>query len=277
MKRLYPILCLSALAFTVYLTNQTLDKHRTPERALQETLYLPDGKVLKMVSLGYTSLLADILWIKSVIYYGKNSLDEDNPFYYFIKQNNIDTDILQQDRAVKINTNELQHEYGIDFSQDIKLARHHIKDRDFQVANFLYPLLQRVAELEPHFLSTYEFGGLVVLKQTGAVHHASRLLNYGLQMNPDKWELPFQLGYIELFYNGNNESAIRWLSQAIALPDAPGFVSHLYQSFMENQKKPALYINYLKGLYKSTTNEKVRNNILELLENLDSIGSIDKY
>ena len=99
--------------------------------------------------------------------------------------------------------------------------------------------------MEPHFLAVYEFGGLVVLKQTGAVREATQLLNYGYRMNPDHWEIPFHLGYIELFYNGKDKAAMKWLSQAITLPDTPSFVSHLYGSFLESGKSPDIYIKII--------------------------------
>ena len=48
-------------------TQSRLDVYRTPEKALEEMVYLPDGKVLKWASLGYRNVLADSLWIKSVL------------------------------------------------------------------------------------------------------------------------------------------------------------------------------------------------------------------
>lgn len=39
-------------------------------RPLVEINYLPSGKLLRIASLGYDSLVADLLWVKSVIYFG---------------------------------------------------------------------------------------------------------------------------------------------------------------------------------------------------------------
>jgi tetratricopeptide (TPR) repeat protein len=43
---------------------------RGSEATLQEILYLPSGRILKRMSLGYSSLLADIYWTRAVQYFG---------------------------------------------------------------------------------------------------------------------------------------------------------------------------------------------------------------
>ena len=275
MKCILKIICLTILVIAVPVSNHALDEHRTPERALQETFYLPDGEVLRSVSLGYTSLLADILWIKSILYYGKNTLDDDNPFHHIIARNHQDASSAGDDYSVSnAVAAPAAHASEYDFSRDSRLSLHHQRHDDSDVARFLFPLLRRVAELEPHFLAIYEFGGLVVLKQTGAVREAIDLLQYGRRMNPASWQVPFHLGYIELFYNGNNAEAMKYLSQAMILPDTPPFVSHLYYSFMQKRSDTEIYYDYLKGLYETAGNEEVRKSILGVLAALDKRGAV---
>src|SRR5215831_927470 len=43
---------------------------RGKEATLEEVLYVPSGKALKRISLGYSSLLADIYWTRAVQYFG---------------------------------------------------------------------------------------------------------------------------------------------------------------------------------------------------------------
>src|SRR6266567_2037278 len=47
-----------------------IDAVRGKEAALEEVLYLPSGKTVKHLSLGYSSLLADIYWTRAVQYFG---------------------------------------------------------------------------------------------------------------------------------------------------------------------------------------------------------------
>ena len=61
---------LAALLATSVLCLRQAQAERGREATLQEVLYLPSGKVLKRLSLGYSSLLADIYWTRAVQYFG---------------------------------------------------------------------------------------------------------------------------------------------------------------------------------------------------------------
>jgi hypothetical protein len=45
-----------------------------PQAALDEILYLPSGKTVKRLSLGYSSLMADIYWTRAVQYFGAHHI-----------------------------------------------------------------------------------------------------------------------------------------------------------------------------------------------------------
>src|SRR5262249_56552005 len=51
-------------------TQHKVESLRGKEATLEEVLYLPSGKVLKRLSLGYSGLLADIYWTRAVQYFG---------------------------------------------------------------------------------------------------------------------------------------------------------------------------------------------------------------
>jgi hypothetical protein len=52
------------------LCRSQVEKLRGKEVTLEEVLYMPSGKSVKRVSLGYSSLLADIYWTRAVQYFG---------------------------------------------------------------------------------------------------------------------------------------------------------------------------------------------------------------
>ena len=69
------------LAFTGALLALTqVDRVRGRQSTLEEVLYIPSGKTLKKMSLGYNSLLADIYWTRAVQYFG-NKHQEDELHY----------------------------------------------------------------------------------------------------------------------------------------------------------------------------------------------------
>ncbi len=51
-----------------------VEKKRGQEATLEEVLYLPSGKTVKRLSLGYSSLLADVYWTRAVQYFGSKHI-----------------------------------------------------------------------------------------------------------------------------------------------------------------------------------------------------------
>lgn len=52
------------------LSRRQVEKQRGAEATLEDVLYLPSGKTVKRLSLGYSSLLANIYWTRAVQYFG---------------------------------------------------------------------------------------------------------------------------------------------------------------------------------------------------------------
>lgn len=70
MKRtLVEITALALLLVLVFVTARGVEGLSEEKRRL-EVLYLPSGEFLDQASLGYRNLVADILWVKTVQYYG---------------------------------------------------------------------------------------------------------------------------------------------------------------------------------------------------------------
>ncbi len=63
------ILFLALFAGSIF-SRQTVENLRGKEATLEEVLYLPSGKTVKRLSLGYSGLLADIYWTRAVQYFG---------------------------------------------------------------------------------------------------------------------------------------------------------------------------------------------------------------
>lgn len=152
-----------------------MDHNRTPEKALEEIVYLPDAKILRVASLGFTNLLADLFWIRSVLYFGKHTIDEDNPFYHVLKKRKASSkEATQLNRHDQHITDTHPYQVSSDSNQ-INLSQLPILRSVFfnfesqDMAPYIYPLLRRVVELDPHFFPPYEFGGFVVMMDSGEI------------------------------------------------------------------------------------------------------------
>lgn len=68
----------SALLLTLFagsvLGRRQVEKIQGPQATLDEVLYLPSGKTVQRLSLGYSSLMADIYWTRAVQYFGSRHL-----------------------------------------------------------------------------------------------------------------------------------------------------------------------------------------------------------
>lgn len=51
-----------------------VNSYRGKEATLEEVLYMPSGKTIKRLSLGYSGLLADIYWTRAVQYFGSKHI-----------------------------------------------------------------------------------------------------------------------------------------------------------------------------------------------------------
>jgi tetratricopeptide (TPR) repeat protein len=69
---LFAVLLVLFFAGTVLCRSQ-VEKLRGKEVTLEEVLYMPSGKSVRRLSLGYSSLLADIYWTRAVQYFGEKS------------------------------------------------------------------------------------------------------------------------------------------------------------------------------------------------------------
>lgn len=275
---------LLVFASGVISTQKALDRYRTPESSLEESIYLPDGKILKIVSLGFSSLVADFLWLKSVLYFGKFTLDEDNPYVeILLKKKGISPapdshhhhgDDHEEHFDLKLGTDnnpDMKAGEEMNFARDPHLVALHTFESK-GMAPYIYPLLRRVVELNPYFTYPYLFGGLVVLDRTGEIDDAYSLLQFGWKHNPHDWKIAYYLGFIDLLYRGDNKSALRWLSHAIMIPGHLKFIDQLYQDLLQRKNNRSVVIDYLKGIYQSTDDTKTREQIIKMIGKISQPG-----
>ncbi|MBL8150767.1 MAG: tetratricopeptide repeat protein [Blastocatellia bacterium] len=64
----------------LYPLQNAIDQRRPKEDVIEQVLYLPSGQVVKAVSFGFDGILADIYWLRSVQYFGRQLLDEKGEF-----------------------------------------------------------------------------------------------------------------------------------------------------------------------------------------------------
>jgi len=126
-----------------------IDGQRAALSQEQDDILLRSGKLMKVVSLEYAPLMADIYWTRVVQYYGN------------------------------------KHVRG---QANLEL---------------LWPLLDITTTLDPNLLIAYRFGGVFLAQRppsgAGRPDLAVKLLQRGIQANPDYWRLYEDLGFVYYF------------------------------------------------------------------------------
>jgi hypothetical protein len=95
----------------------------------------------------------------------------------------------------------------------------------------LYPLLELTTTLDPYFDVAYEFGGLFLAEKPpggpGRPDLAIKLLQHGVDMQPDDWRLYQAVGFVHYWSYQDYKTAADWFGRAARLPQAPTWMEAL--------------------------------------------------
>ena len=75
------------------IARQRVESLQGPQATLEELLYLPSGKTVKKLSLGYSGLLADVYWTRAVQYFGSQHIRGSERYDLLAPLLNITTDL----------------------------------------------------------------------------------------------------------------------------------------------------------------------------------------
>ncbi|RKY77093.1 hypothetical protein DRQ07_09255 [candidate division KSB1 bacterium] len=262
LKKAVFFVLIAGLTGVVHTLHVSMDKYREIHFVDTSPVFLPKGNTLRALSMGYRSVLADVLWIKSVLYYGRRVIDEDNPYFVYAQNKGTLQKELQSVRRDAQNS--------VDDSIRDNLKHILYKQSSKGLVSYIYPLLYRVADVDPHFIFPYIFGGVYVLLDTGESDKAEKLLRKGMKENPDRWEFPFYLGWLYWMYRGDKLTTYKLLQQAITQKDCPDYVKTLYAGLSKNLGRVEQAKIYLKSLIESTDNQDMKKQLQEALDRIES-------
>lgn len=187
----------------IYAIRGGLDYHRYSDNVVEELMYYPSGRLLKVADLGFGSLVADFMWIRGIQYYGE----------------------------------------------------HRRTDMKYPLAEHIF---SSITNLDPGFIGAYRFGALVLSEDAGSPAGAIALLKKGLRSNPDRWEIPFDLGFIYFVVLDDYAKAahyFRFASRADQAPDiARQFTAFAYRKAGRSDVARSLW----EEMYRSSANQVVR-------------------
>ncbi len=136
----------------------------------------------------------------------------------------------------------------------------------------LYPYLNNATDLDPKFISVYEYGAMVL--PAIDKEKAIELTQKGIDSNPDNWRLYHYLGYIH-WQLKDYEKAAEVYRQGSQISDAPNFMKSMAAKMKsEGGNRETARIIY-RQMFDEAQDEQVRENANIRLLQLDSLDERD--
>jgi tetratricopeptide (TPR) repeat protein len=221
-----------------------LDDRHPSNSGVEQVLYLPSGKIVKRLSFGFSGVLADIYWLRSVQYFGRQLLNEKQEFDW-AKLATVKLDLLYPllDITTSLDGNYIEaYRFGSIFLQDYNNKQALL-------------LLKKGIENNPQNWRLYQNLGLL-LWHTKDYKSASEAFFKGSELPQAPYWMKL-LGGVMLTEGGNRTAACQLYTTFYQEADASGDVIMRSQMEKHLERIEALdeidYINELLNQYREAT------------------------
>ena len=200
------------------------------------TMWLQSGSLADRIFLGYKSLVADVYWMRAVVYYGSKR-----------KQN---LEATEQGKAATVNY------------------------------DLLFPLLDLVTTLDPHFKVAYRFGAIFMSEAypagPGRPDLAVELLQRGIERDDGRWEYFEDVGFVYYWWVKDYKKAADWFARGSQRPGAPAWLAPLAATTLasggDRQSSRMLWMQML-----NSDVEWLQRHAGRRLQQLDAMDQIDDF
>jgi hypothetical protein len=157
---------------------------------------------------------------------------------------------------------------------DTKLGR--TTDRSY---GLLYPLLDLTTSLDPYFDVAYQFGALFLAEQPpggpGRPDLAVALLEKGLRVQPDDWQLHQAIGFVHYWSFQDYATAADWFRRGARVPGAPTWMEPLAAvTLAEGGNRKASRLMW-QQILQTASDDWFRNEASRRLKQLDAMDQRD--
>ena len=144
--------------------------------------------------------------------------------------------------------------------------RHYLREKQY---NELAPLLEITTTLDPQLMPAYLFGANFLAPAppngAGQPQRAIRLMEYGIQHNPDNWHLYYDLGFIYYTELKDFKKAADAFQRGSEVPEAHPFLKVLAANTAEHAEDFATARLLWSAAYQNSNEANIRQNALEHL------------
>ncbi|MFQ5961856.1 MAG: hypothetical protein ACE5MG_10710 [Candidatus Methylomirabilales bacterium] len=143
-------------------------------------------------------------------------------------------------------------------------GEHYESDRRYPK---LYPLVELVTSLDPQFVEAFSFGGLL-LTLAKQYPEAIAIYEKGISHNPDRWELPYELGRVYYLDLHDHQKVLHWWELANRLPNRAPYIPRMVARLYARTGYRETAIEIWLEMYRTTDNPQVQEIIEKELKKL---------
>jgi hypothetical protein len=226
-------------------------RYPTPAEAEEEGLYIRSGTMARRIAGAYSSVAADLYWVRAIQHYG----------------------------AAKLRL-EASSRLAPEPPPMIAAPRDEYR--------LLYPLLDLTTALDPRFNIAYRFGAVFLAEPypsgPGRPDLAIALLEKGLRERPDKWEYMEDIGFVHYWYDHDYRAAAEWFRKASEVPGAPWWLQSLAATTLaqggDRQSSKLMWEAIRQSAEIPWLRQDAERRLLQLrvLDEIDALqGAVDAY
>jgi tetratricopeptide (TPR) repeat protein len=115
-----------------------------------------------------------------------------------------------------------------------------------------------ISELDPMYYDPYDVGALIAYYDAKDLDLALRILDLGMEKNPDQWIFPLQAGHYAQMFAKDFEKAEAYYKRAMDIEDSPPITRRLYaNAAFERSDYQTAWKNWLE-VYETADDERVK-------------------
>ena len=123
---------------------------------------------------------------------------------------------------------------------------------------WMYHALDVITTLDPQYAYAYYAGGVILGDLANRPDLSNRLLEKGVNANPEVWNIPFLLGYNYYFLLGDPAKGAEYIMRAASLPDRPAYLPGLATRMAAEAGSPDTALAFLQARLRETQDQEMR-------------------
>ena len=131
---------------------------------------------------------------------------------------------------------------------------------------WMYHALDVITTLDPQYTYAYYAGGVTLGDSANRPDLSNRLLEKGINANPEVWYIPFLLGYNYYFLLGDPAKGAEYIMHAARLPDHPPYLTGLATRMAAEAGNPDTALAFLEARLRETQDPGMREVLVDRMK-----------